>query len=348
MKKMKLWAGAAVLLLLIGVLAACGGAGEEDGGSADGGSYNKLTAEEAYDRINSGDHVAVVDVRTKEEYEKSHIEGALMIPSETIGEEPPAQLPDKDAEILIYSKSGEDSQQAAEKLIGLGYTNVFDFGGIKDWPYETVSGPAADDSSAEAGAGQAEGSQGGEGQTGDAAGTADGSGQAGTASPNKQDPEESADPSFSNFKAEDVNGNAVDESIFADYDLTMVNIWGTFCGPCIREMPELGEINREYEGKGFQIVGIVTDVLNQDLSVSKEQLETAQEIIEKTGADYLHLIPSEDLLYAGVASVRTIPFTFFVDKDGNLTGDVYSGSKTKDKWEKIIRETLEEVRKAAN
>lgn len=98
-----------------------------------------LTAEEAYQRMESGDPLIIVDVRTKEEYDTGHIEGAVLIPNEEIGITMPEQLPEKDAEILVYCRSGNRSAQAAEKLAGMGYTNVNDFGGINSWPYETVS-----------------------------------------------------------------------------------------------------------------------------------------------------------------------------------------------------------------
>ncbi len=66
---------------------------------------------------------------------------------------------------------------------------------------------------------------------------------------------------LSSFSATDLDGNAVDESIFSSSKLTMVNIWATFCGPCIGEMPDLGLLNEEYASEGFQVVGIVADVL---------------------------------------------------------------------------------------
>jgi rhodanese-related sulfurtransferase len=101
--------------------------------------YKKISAEEAKIRIDKDKNVIIVDVRTLEEYNEGHIENAILIPNETILDEPPEQLPDLDSEILIYCRSGNRSQQAAEKLIDLGYTNVYDFGGIIDWPYETIA-----------------------------------------------------------------------------------------------------------------------------------------------------------------------------------------------------------------
>jgi len=104
-------------------------------------NYKKISAEETKTMMDQDENqnIIIVDVRTLEEYNEGHIERAILIPNETILNEPPEQLPDLDAEILIYCRSGNRSQQAAEKLIELGYTNVYDFGGIIDWPYETIT-----------------------------------------------------------------------------------------------------------------------------------------------------------------------------------------------------------------
>ena len=100
-------------------------------------AYHKLSAEEAYEMMASQE-VVVVDVRTREEYDGGHIENAVLVPNESIGSEMPEALPDKEATLLIYCRSGRRSKQAAEKLLKLGYQNVYDFGGVIDWPYELV------------------------------------------------------------------------------------------------------------------------------------------------------------------------------------------------------------------
>ena len=101
--------------------------------------YKRITAEEAKARIDSGNDIIILDVRTEEEYNSGHIPNAILIPNETITDKMPDLLPDLDAEILIYCRSGNRSAQAAKKLIAIGYTNVYDFGGIIDWPYDTVT-----------------------------------------------------------------------------------------------------------------------------------------------------------------------------------------------------------------
>ena len=100
--------------------------------------YKKISAADAKARMDSGDTIIILDVRTKEEYDAGHIAGAILVPNETIVDKQPELLPDLDAEILVYCRSGNRSAQAAKKLIAIGYTNVADFGGIIDWPYEVV------------------------------------------------------------------------------------------------------------------------------------------------------------------------------------------------------------------
>lgn len=161
---------------------------------------------------------------------------------------------------------------------------------------------------------------------------------------------EPADPENANsvlgaFTAPTVDGGEATQDIFADHELTMVNIWATYCGPCLGEMPDLGALNRDYAEKGFQVVGIPVDVLNSDGTISDQQVDLAKEIAEKTGADYTHLLPSEDLLRAGVASVSSVPTTFFLDRNGNQVGEAYLGARSRSKWEEIVNELLDALPK---
>lgn len=102
-------------------------------------TYHKITAKEAKQMLDDNQEVVLVDVRTQSEYDEKHIEGALLIPDNEIAENAETMLPDKDATILIYCRSGKRSKSASEKLVELGYTNIYDFGGINDYPYDTVS-----------------------------------------------------------------------------------------------------------------------------------------------------------------------------------------------------------------
>ena len=100
--------------------------------------YKKISAGEAKEMMDEGG-VTVVDVRRQSEYDESHIEGALLIPNEDIEKTAEELIPDKDATYLLYCRTGRRSAEAAYKLLELGYRNVYDFGGIYDWPYETVN-----------------------------------------------------------------------------------------------------------------------------------------------------------------------------------------------------------------
>lgn len=100
--------------------------------------YRTLTPEEAKARLDAGEDVILLDVRTQEEYDGGHIPGAVCLPNEDIRADLPLPF-EKDAEILVYCRSGRRSAEAAEKLASMGYTNVADFGGILSWPYDTTT-----------------------------------------------------------------------------------------------------------------------------------------------------------------------------------------------------------------
>ena len=122
----------------------------------------------------------------------------------------------------------------------------------------------------------------------------------------------------------------------------MVNVWATFCGPCINEMPDLGELAAEYADKGVQIIGLVSDTMDSDGTISDSQVETAKEIVAETRADYRHLLPSDDLL--GILSqIYAVPTTFFVDSEGVQVGDAIVTAQSKEKWIETIDGMLAEV-----
>ena len=103
-------------------------------------SYRQIGMDEAIAMMEEENDYIILDVRTPEEFADRHIPGAVNIPNETIGTEEIPELPDKEQLILVYCRSGNRSKQASEKLVRLGYTNIVEFGGINDWPGETVSG----------------------------------------------------------------------------------------------------------------------------------------------------------------------------------------------------------------
>ena len=102
-------------------------------------SYTQISQEEAGEMMDRGDGHVTVDVRRQDEYDAGHIPGAILIPNESIGTEPPKELPDLNQIILVYCRSGNRSKQAAQKLADMGYTNVYEFGGISTWTGEIVT-----------------------------------------------------------------------------------------------------------------------------------------------------------------------------------------------------------------
>ena len=121
------------LLLAVMLLTACG----QDKENNQGAVYVNITAEEAKQIMDTEEGYVILDVRTKEEYDQGHIPGAIVISHEEIAEKAEEVLTDKDQLILVYCRSGRRSKLAAEALVELGYTNIKEFGGIIDWPYET-------------------------------------------------------------------------------------------------------------------------------------------------------------------------------------------------------------------
>jgi rhodanese-related sulfurtransferase len=99
-------------------------------------AYQQITAKEAKEIMDEETGYLILDVRRQDEFDAGHIPGAVLLPNESIGTADIPSLPDKDQKILIYCRSGNRSKQAAQKLSNLGYTNLYEFGGIIDWPYE--------------------------------------------------------------------------------------------------------------------------------------------------------------------------------------------------------------------
>lgn len=127
-----------ILLLLMLLLIGCS-AGEDAAQVAEDVeiTYTKISAEDAKEMMVEGN--IILDVRTEMEYNEEHIENALLLPVDQIQEGELDLLPDKDQIILVYCRSGNRSRMASEALIEAGYTKVYDFGGIIDWPYDTVN-----------------------------------------------------------------------------------------------------------------------------------------------------------------------------------------------------------------
>lgn len=120
------------------------------------------------------------------------------------------------------------------------------------------------------------------------------------------------------FTTTDLDGNEVTESIFSGYDLTVINVWGTFCGPCIGEMPELARWHKELP-ENVQLIGLVSDV-NEGGDVS-----AAQKILSDTGVEFVNLLSSNSLIPL-LSMSQYVPTTYFVDSEGKMVGDPIVGA----------------------
>ena len=142
------------------------------------------------------------------------------------------------------------------------------------------------------------------------------------------------------FDTLDLDGNPVNsEELFKNNIITMVNIWGTFCGPCINEMPDLQTLNQRITEKGCTVVGIVCDV--QGIA-DTGQIQAAKDILEDTGVTYLNLLPWNGFDTAFPA--QFIPTTYFVDSKGQIVGEAAVGSRGAEAYEALLDEVLERIR----
>ena len=125
-----------LFLLLLLMLTGCGGNASNTSSESD---YQQISQEEAKEMMDTQD-VIILDVREQDEYDSGHIPGAVLLPVGTIDEETAAEvIPEKDSTVLVYCRSGNRSKTASSALAELGYTNIYEFGGINTWPYETES-----------------------------------------------------------------------------------------------------------------------------------------------------------------------------------------------------------------
>lgn len=198
---------------------------------------------------------------------------------------------------------------------------------------------AADVKSASAAASSASGNTSSQGNTSSAIISKPSSGTTGSSKPASSSSASSKSSSVGDmgtFTMTDLNGNTVNQSIFNNYSLTMVNVWATYCTPCINEIPGINDVYNQVRGKGVNIIGVVSD--------GEGKLDTVRELVNKTGASYKMYIPSSSMLQNSfMSNLSFVPTTFFVDRNGNRVGSPISGSKTADQWLKTVNDMLARV-----
>lgn len=136
--------------------------------------------------------------------------------------------------------------------------------------------------------------------------------------------------------SETIYGEKISNEIYKKNDFTLVNIMATWCGPCIREIPELQQIDAE--NNGFGVVGIVVDTYDEASGKNvPKAIEEAKNITNKTGAEYPFIIPTQTFLEQTLKkSAALLPMSFIVDKEGNIVKGPIAGAKTKEQWLDIL------------
>jgi len=141
------------------------------------------------------------------------------------------------------------------------------------------------------------------------------------------------------FTLNDIEGDSYKSSdIFKDNKLTMINIWGTLCTPCIKELPELQELSEELSSKGINIIGLVGDVSGE------ENMEDAIAIVKKKKVEFLNLVPDDAIRETLLSKIKGYPVTIFVDSNGNLVGETIVGARSKDEYKSIAEKVFDTLK----
>ena len=154
------------------------------------------------------------------------------------------------------------------------------------------------------------------------------------AADDKEDTSENNVKSINNFNAKTLDGKEISDSVFADYDLTMINIWATYCGPCKAEMKDLAEL---YESlpEGTNMLSICTD--------GEDEADLAQQIMDKNNCQFPVLLPNDQLTDSLLNYITGVPTTYFVDSFGNVVGDPIVGSRSQEDYRKELEERMKSL-----
>ena len=165
-------------------------------------------------------------------------------------------------------------------------------------------------------------------------GSSEGSSSSDSSGTTKQESSENGFPvNMPEFSTTDMDGNKVTNNIFADYDLTVVNFWATYCNPCIDELPEWAEWKKELPDN-VNLIGLLVDVDEK----GSDQYKLAEKIIKETGADYQHLLATEEFDDM-ISDLVGVPTTFFVDSTGKIIGEPFAGADV-DAYKQTVEDYL--------
>lgn len=145
---------------------------------------------------------------------------------------------------------------------------------------------------------------------------------------------------FADMETVDLDGGAVDSSVFTGNKLTMVNIWNLGCTPCIEETPALGQLAKDYADKGVGVLGLYHTFGNELSDADRQEI---RRIMDNGGAEYTQLLTSDSMLaYNALNDMAALPTTYFVDSQGSVV-DMIEGSRDLESWKSIVDEMLAKV-----
>lgn len=140
----------------------------------------------------------------------------------------------------------------------------------------------------------------------------------------------------------DLYGVPVTQDDFKDNTLTVINFWATWCGPCVRELPELQAVNETFKNQNVEIVGVLHDGVSETFELNETVIADAKALMNNAGANYKAILPDPALAETFYAQLPGFPTTFFIDADGNVVR-VEMGAHTAKDWEAIINEVLAQL-----
>ncbi len=138
------------------------------------------------------------------------------------------------------------------------------------------------------------------------------------------------------FTTQDIYGETVTQEIFQDYDLTLVNLFATWCSPCVAEMPELAQLQKNMADQGVNVVAVVLDAVDASGELDLKALALAQQLAAKSEAEFSFLVPDTTYFNGRLYGVQAVPESFFVDYEGKIVGETYVGARSLDEWTAIV------------
>lgn len=154
---------------------------------------------------------------------------------------------------------------------------------------------------------------------------------------------ESTATDFSSWTAEDLEGNPVNQDILKGSKITLVSAWSTYCGSCLEDLAILQQLYEKYDREHLNIIGIVASSQNLDGSPKVGEIEAAKLFAESVGAEFLQLLPSDDLISIKLKDVHIVPEFFLLDGDGRLIGETQTGARSLEELDQMVQDGLKTI-----